>query len=80
VLTLPNYSNIVLWVDMSQELAQLIIDLVNERVLTYSPTEWLVYVADHMILPLPLATEKVQYEEPHWLPVAFSLVDPQANQ
>jgi hypothetical protein len=63
---------------MSHELCQIIQDLMSERIIKCSPTEWLVYMADREILLLPLATELIQYQEPHWLPVVFDLVDPQS--
>lgn len=76
-LTYPGHPMIVLWDGMSHEFCQLMQELVSEHVLKCSPTEWLVYMADRVILPLPLATELIDYQEPHWLPVVFDLVDPQ---
>jgi hypothetical protein len=75
-LTYPEHPMIVLWDGMSHEFCQLMQELVSEHVLKYSPTEWLVYMADRVILTLPLATEVKEYQEPHWLPVVFDLVDP----
>ena len=76
-LTYPDHPTIVLWDEMSHEFCQLMLELVSEQILKCSPTEWLVYIADRMVLTLPLATELTQYQEPHWLPVVFDLVDPQ---
>ena len=70
-VTLPGYPNIILWMNMSSALCQVIEELVTDKVLTYSPVEWLVYVADRKILSLPLATRPEVYDTPHWLPVAF---------
>ena len=77
-LTWPGYPTIVLWNGLSHELCQVILELVGERILKCSPTEWLVYMADRVILRLPLATELTQYPDSHWLPVVFDLVEPQA--
>lgn len=74
-LTYPDHPMIVLWDGMSHEFCQLMQELVSEQNLTCSPTEWLVYLADREMLTLPVATELTEYQEPHWLPVVFDLVD-----
>lgn len=73
--TWPGYNTIVLWLGMSSELVMLIQELMSEQMLKCSPTSWLVYMSDHEVLLLPLATELIPYPEPHWLPAVFDLGD-----
>lgn len=71
-LALPDHANIILWMNMSETVSHLIEELVNNKVLVYSPVEWLVYLIDRKLPTLPLATEARSYDTPHWLPVAFN--------
>jgi len=64
-LALPDHANIILWMNMSETVSHLIEELVNNKVLVYSPVEWLVYLVDRKLPKLPLATEARSYDTPH---------------
>ena len=68
-LCLPGFENIILWVNITQEGADALSDLVKRQILHYRPTSYLVYLADGHSLTLPLAKRPVHYKKPHWLPV-----------
>ncbi len=70
--------NIFLWFDVTQDLADCIIDLVGRQVVCIHPSNYLVYLFDGGIPRLPIATRVTArgYRKPHWLPVVFWLTPP----
>jgi hypothetical protein len=70
-LTLPG--NVVLWQDISEDLAKLIIRLVQARQILPCPTTVLVYFIDGCVLKMPIASgRKMAYKKPRWLPITFN--------
>ncbi len=65
--------NVFLWFDVTQELADCIIDLVGRQVVYPHPSNYLVYLFDGGVPRLPIATRVTArgYKKPHWLPVVF---------
>ena len=67
----PNNPNIVLWGGVSEELANTLIQLLNDEVIHFHPASELTYLADGSIPQLPLAKGLHQYKTRHWFPVCF---------
>lgn len=65
--------NLFLWGDMSQELADLILELIKEKRIFFYTTSVITYMADGGMSNLPVAknTPKNGYKKPHWLPVCI---------
>ena len=67
-----NYKNIFLWRGMKREFTQVIKELFDEEKIMVRPISPLVYVYDGKVMALPIAKRRLNYKEPHWLPVIFS--------
>ena len=67
-----NYKNIYHWINMSIDFADSIIDLKNEKIITFTGCPVSIYFLSGKILKIPVATKKEQYKIPHWLPVVVS--------
>lgn len=67
-----DYSNIILWTNISYEIVDALTHLLNEGVIKMVPTTHLTYFVDGCALNLPLAKGRYKYTKPHWLPVTFS--------
>lgn len=65
--------NLFLWGDMSQELVDLILELIKEKRIFFYTTSVITYMADGGMSSLPVAknTPKNGYKKPHWLPVCI---------
>jgi len=70
----PDYPNIVLWVKVSAEAVQAILELHQEKKIKTIPSTALVYLMDGKGLTLPIARQARQYKKPHWSPVVFSVI------
>lgn len=68
-----NYSNIVLWADMSEEFCDVMENIEASGEIEMLPTTPIVYACDGMMLRLPIAQSMRHYKSPRWLPVAFDL-------
>lgn len=64
--------NICLWAGVSGEVFAGLADLVNGKVIEYSPTTVLVYLCDGRMIDLPLAKQLRQYKSLRWLPVVVN--------
>ena len=66
-------NNIVLWVNLSEQLATAITSLLEEKSIHAHPASFLAYMVDGAYLTLPLAKHppKRGYKKDHWLPVCF---------
>lgn len=73
---LEQASNLVLWADMSQELADLLQGLLRARRVFLHPASALTYLIDGGLLKLPLARRPPAggYKEQHWLPTTLRLI------
>lgn len=65
--------NLFLWGDMSQELVDLILELIKEKRIFFYTTSVITYMADGGMSSLPVAKSipKNGYKKPHWLPVCI---------
>jgi hypothetical protein len=65
--------NVILWMGVSEDLADLILELVNEGVLFLWRTQFLTYLIDGRGLTLPIAKRppKEGYKKPRWLPTCL---------
>jgi hypothetical protein len=75
-LSLPDDDNILLWVEMSEEFASLVLDLLKNRRIFAHPAQTLTYLIDGGVLKLPPAYRRVKggYKKPHWFPICFRTV------
>jgi len=71
-LCLEEYPNLIMWAGMSQPFIKAIEELLEEGRLVEKPTSLLVYMADGMLLRMPLAKSKRHYKKPRWTPVVFN--------
>ena len=71
-----DYKNIFLWRGMEREFTEVIKELFDEEKIMVRPTSPLVYVYDGKVMTLPIAKRRLNYKEPHWLPVIFSSTKP----
>jgi len=67
-----NYKNIYHWINISIDFADSIIDLKNEKIITFTGCPSSIYFLSGKLLKFPIATKKEQYKIPHWLPVIIS--------
>ena len=77
-LTAPADENLVFWAEMSEELTEIITELIEEKELMYVPTHPLPYMAEGGGLNLPIAKKPVPdngYSQPHWTPVLLYQYD-----
>ena len=75
-----NYKNIFLWRGMERELTGVIKELFDEERIVIRPTSPLVYVYEGKIMMLPIAKRRLNYKQPHWLPVVFSSTKPPTGE
>ena len=68
---LPGFPNIIIWGHWNKKAINLFNSL--RGILIPEPAQPLLYVVDGVIPDLPIATDALQYETPHWLPVIFSV-------
>lgn len=69
--------NIILWTRVSEEGAEALKQLLDEKKIAMRPSHFLCYVHDGIMLKLPIAKRvpKNGYKKPHWLPVAFYSIE-----
>jgi hypothetical protein len=65
--------NVLLWYGVNQEFIDLISELVEQKIITFAPTSYTVYLIDGKCPRLPLASRIPArgYKEPRWLPITF---------
>ena len=79
VLEYPD-TNILIHVGMSQELVELVLELVRSKAVYYHPAEVLTYLVDGELPNLPIARDPKKavaghgYKKPHWLPLCLRVV------
>jgi len=73
-LHLPDYENILLWLNLSTEAAVILSRVMGHPNCTCVPTRVLTYMIDGTIPSLPLARSARQYVKPRWLPVVWNWV------
>ena len=63
--------NAVMWLGMSDPLADAFLSLINTRRLHVRPTHWMVYLHDGCVPKLPLGKSRRRrpYAKPHWVPL-----------
>jgi len=68
-------SNLTAWVGMSEEFFAGVGELIDARLIHFTPTSLLVYLIDGGMPNLPMAQRvpKGGYRDPHWIPVTFCL-------
>lgn len=69
--------NIVYWSNLSEELSEIINELIISKQLFYHPTEYLTYLIDGCILEMPVVKRvpnKNGYKKPHWWPLCLRVV------
>jgi hypothetical protein len=68
--------NVILWMGVSEDLADLILELVNEGVLFLWPAHPVTYLIDGKGLTLPIAQRppKEGYKKPRWLPTCLRVI------
>ena len=67
--------NVFVWLGLSDELADVLKEVVKRGRFFLHPTHWLEYVCDGHALALPVVETlplRQRYEKPHWLPVALA--------
>lgn len=79
-LLYSSYKNIFLWRGMEREFTGVIKELYDEKRIIIRPTSPLVYVYEGKIMMLPIAKRRLDYKEPHWLPVIFSSTKPPTEE
>lgn len=75
-MTMPE-QNIVLWSRVSEEGAEALKQLLDEKKIAMRPSHVLCYVHDGAMIKLPIAKKvpKNGYKKPHWLPVGFYSIE-----
>jgi hypothetical protein len=63
--------NLILWVNMTQEAAQVVEELRAEKRIVVNPSSLLVYLCDGMSLNMPIAKRVRDYKKPHWAPTTL---------
>lgn len=76
----PDYSNLIVWQGLSQDGAELILSLVNERKLFLLPSNPLVYAIDGALVNMPMAKRILNYKNPHWIPMVLCIHPPEFYQ
>jgi hypothetical protein len=75
-VTMPDDPNIVWWAGMSQVFADVMVRLLDTRVVELQPTSVLTYLVDGQILNFPIVRgrpPKGGYKKVHWLPETYNL-------
>ncbi len=70
-------TNVLLWMNMTQEAATAVRDLVDQGAIVVQPSVPMVYLADGRIPSIPVAKRLRDHKVPHWFPV--TLRPPQAK-
>jgi hypothetical protein len=70
-LHIPGFENIIVWVNLTQEAADVLTGLVADKLIHFAPTSPLVYLADGAIPGMPLARQAKRYKAPHWVPLVL---------
>lgn len=75
VFYLEKRPNTIMLFGLSQETMDVVIGLINEKVVHLKPTSILCYMTDGAVLNMPLARKlgKNDYKKPHWLPCVLNL-------
>lgn len=66
--------NVLYWVNLSDELSEIVEDLIKEKQLFYHPADYLTYLIDGCALQMPIMKRmppKGGYKTPHWLPLCL---------
>ena len=66
-------NNLILWPNVSLELAQAITELLDEKTIKAEATSYIVYLIDGCHLRIPIAGKQKSYKKPRWVPVVFTL-------
>lgn len=66
-------TNVYIWADMSQLLCDALQELRRENAIEPHPCHVLVYLADGMLLGMPIVKKRLKYADPHWLPVVLTI-------
>lgn len=65
--------NLVVWVGMTEEAVEAIIQLRAEKRIILTPTIYSVYLFDGEVLKFPLAKRFMAYKKPRWVPTVLNL-------
>lgn len=75
--------NLVVWLGMSREFVDILLDLTHRKVLHYHSACVLTHLVDGGVLRLPVAKDpkraEAGYKKPHWLPVCLRVVPLEAD-
>ena len=74
------FDNIILWAGMSAEGAWAVEQIRKDERFAMEEASPMSYMVDGAVPNFPLAKEKRIYDEPHWLPVCFSVKRPQPKR
>lgn len=66
--------NICIWDGMTQEATTSMIYLLENNFIKFKPADVLIYVMDGGLLKMPIAKQKRNYKEMHWLPTTIDAV------
>ncbi len=70
--------NVFAWANMSNEFADMMVELKNDKAIAFLPCDVLIYLTDGVELNLPRVVDTPPpegYDEPHWLPVTIYTMD-----
>ena len=65
-------SNIIAWIDMSEDYMNAILELEEEKVTDMKPCEFIIYMVDGKVLNLPVVKKARNYKELHWAPCVLN--------
>lgn len=68
-LFVPKCRNLILWSNMSEEMAVVIKEMHAERLIKFDPDSVYLYILDGMILPYPIVYKIGDYPEYRWCPM-----------
>lgn len=65
--------NCVFWYGWNEQAFQILSELIHEKKIERTPSEYFVYLVDGKALDMPIA-KSVNLKTPHWLPCVFNTV------
>ena len=69
--------NVLYWTNLSDELSEVVEELLREKKLFYHPSDHFKYLIDGCTLQMPIMKRmppKGGYKRPHWLPVCLRIM------
>jgi hypothetical protein len=80
-LSYDGLPNVILWSACSDEVSDIIVQVLSDKRVKLTPTSPWVYIIDGCFMNLPIAKRppKNGYKKPHWIPVVLNKADEESE-